>query len=115
MRSRSSSGWLCRGTSRNRPACATRRFSSRLPTGIDAACGERESAEPYDVEGGAMRITRWIALAAAAMTLAASPLAVAQDKVSLRLNWYLGGLHVPFYYGKDKGYYAAEGIDLTIN
>ena len=30
--------------------------------------------------------------------------AVAQDKVSLRLNWYLGGLHVPFYYGKDKGY-----------
>ena len=35
--------------------------------------------------------------------------------MSLRLNWYLGGLHVPFYYGKDKGYYAAEGIDLTIN
>ena len=35
---------------------------------------------------------------------AASSLAVAQDKVSLRLNWYLGGLHVPFYYGKDKGY-----------
>jgi NitT/TauT family transport system substrate-binding protein len=35
--------------------------------------------------------------------------------VSFRLNWYLGGLHVPFYYGKEKGYYAAEGIDLTIN
>src|SRR5213075_3322237 len=62
-----------------------------------------------------MSITRWIALGAAAVTLAASSLAVAQDKVSLRLNWYLGGLHVPFYYGKDKGYYAAEGIDLTIN
>ena len=41
--------------------------------------------------------------------------ASAQDKVSLRLNWYLGGLHVPFYYGKDRGFYAAEGIDLTIN
>ena len=39
----------------------------------------------------------------------------AQDKVSLRLNWYLGGLHVPFYYGKDRGFYAAEKIDLTIN
>ena len=39
----------------------------------------------------------------------------AQDKVSLRLNWYLGGLHVPFYYGKERGFYAAEGIDLTIN
>ena len=35
--------------------------------------------------------------------------------MSLRLNWYLGGLHVPFYYGKDEGFYAAEGIDLTIN
>ena len=41
--------------------------------------------------------------------------ALAADPVTFRLNWYLGGLHVPFYYGKEKGYYAAEGIDLTIN
>jgi NitT/TauT family transport system substrate-binding protein len=48
--------------------------------------------------------------------LAASTLAVAaQDAVTFRLNWYMGGLHVPFYYGKEKGIYAAEGIDLTIN
>ena len=40
---------------------------------------------------------------------------LAQDKVSFRLNWYLGGLHVPFYYGKERGFYSAEGIDLTIN
>ena len=39
----------------------------------------------------------------------------AEDAVSLRLNWYLGGLHTPFYYGKEKGFYKAEGIDLTIN
>jgi NitT/TauT family transport system substrate-binding protein len=38
-----------------------------------------------------------------------------QDKVSFRLNWYLGGLHVPFYYGKERGFYSKEGIDLTIN
>ena len=25
--------------------------------------------------------------------------AQAQDNVSLRLNWYIGGLHVPFYFG----------------
>jgi NitT/TauT family transport system substrate-binding protein len=62
-----------------------------------------------------MKIVRLAALAAAAFAFGAAPLAQAQDKVSLRLNWYLGGLHVPFYYGKDKGYYAAEGIDLTIN
>ncbi|MEO8753037.1 MAG: nitrate ABC transporter substrate-binding protein, partial [Casimicrobiaceae bacterium] len=59
-----------------------------------------------------MRLARFAALCAAAIAFAASSLAVAQDKASLRLNWYLGGLHVPFYYGKDKGYYAAEGIDL---
>jgi len=40
---------------------------------------------------------------------------LAADAVTFRLNWYLGGLHVPFYYGKEKGIYAAEGIDLTIN
>ncbi len=39
----------------------------------------------------------------------------AQEAVSLRLNWYLGGLHTPFYYGKERGFYKAEGIDLTIN
>ena len=62
-----------------------------------------------------MRTSRWIALFAAAIALAVASLSAAEDKVSLRLNWYLGGLHVPFYYGKDKGYYSAEGIDLTIN
>ena len=43
-----------------------------------------------------MRIARILALCAAAVALSASPLSIAQDKVSLRLNWYLGGLHVPF-------------------
>ena len=62
-----------------------------------------------------MKIARLAALCAAAFAFGTASLAHAQDKVSLRLNWYLGGLHVPFYYGKDKGYYAAEGIDLTIN
>ena len=47
-------------------------------------------------------------------SLFAAP-SLAADAVSFRLNWYLGGLHVPFYYGKEKGYYAAENIDLIIN
>ena len=62
-----------------------------------------------------MKLARIVAIGAAALALGVAASAVAQDKVSLRLIWYLGGLHVPFYYGKDKGYYAAEGIDLTIN
>src|ERR1041384_2717921 len=53
--------------------------------------------------------------AALALLTASSIAAHAEDAVSLRLNWYFGGLHVPFYYGKEKGFYQAEGIDLTIN
>ncbi len=56
-----------------------------------------------------------IKLIAAALLSAVALSAEAQDAVSLRLNWYLGGLHVPFYYGKDMGYFKQEGIDLTIN
>jgi len=59
---------------------------------------------------------RWttLALVAGLAAFLAAP-ATAQEAVSLRLNWYLGGLHVPYYYGKDQGYFKAEGIDLTIN
>src|SRR5256886_15370644 len=45
--------------------------------------------------------------------LAAAP-AVAADKVVLMPNWYVYGEHAPFYYGKAKGIYAAENIDLEI-
>jgi NitT/TauT family transport system substrate-binding protein len=38
----------------------------------------------------------------------------AADKVVLMLNWYVYGEHAPFFYGKEKGLYAAEGIDLEI-
>ena len=40
--------------------------------------------------------------------------AQAADKVVLMLNWYVYGEHAPFFYGKEKGLYAAEGIDLEI-
>lgn len=62
---------------------------------------------------------RLIRLAAIALMLAAllgvSGSAFAADAVSLRLNWYLGGLHAPFYLGVERGYYRDESIDLTIN
>lgn len=51
-------------------------------------------------------------LALCAMILATP--AMAQDKVTLMLNWYVYGEHAPFYYGKEKGFYAKEGIDLDI-
>jgi NitT/TauT family transport system substrate-binding protein len=62
-----------------------------------------------------MKNNRWWHVALIAVAMLGSGAARAADPVTLRLNWYLGGLHVPFYYGKDKGIYAAEGIDLTIN
>jgi NitT/TauT family transport system substrate-binding protein len=40
--------------------------------------------------------------------------AMAADKVVLMLNWYVYGEHAPFYYGKARGIFAAEGIDLEI-
>ncbi|HYH38229.1 MAG TPA: ABC transporter substrate-binding protein [Azospirillum sp.] len=51
--------------------------------------------------------------AAVAALFAASP-AFAADKVTLMLNWYVYGEHAPFYYGKEKGYFAEQGIDLEI-
>jgi NitT/TauT family transport system substrate-binding protein len=40
--------------------------------------------------------------------------ASAADKVVLMLNWYIYGEHAPFFLGKAKGTYAANGIDLEI-
>ena len=62
-----------------------------------------------------MRTLKIAGVLLAALVACTAPAARAADAVSFRLNWYLGGLHVPFYYGKEKGIYAAEGIDLTIN
>jgi ABC-type nitrate/sulfonate/bicarbonate transport system substrate-binding protein len=49
---------------------------------------------------------------AACVAPAARPAAL--TKVSLRLDWTPGAQHSPFYLGKDKGFYSAEGIDLNI-
>src|SRR5947209_14277749 len=49
-----------------------------------------------------------------AWALLATAPATAADKVVLMLNWYVYGEHAPFYYGKAKGIYAAENIDLEI-
>ncbi len=40
--------------------------------------------------------------------------AKAEDDVRLRLNWMYYGSHAGFAYGKDKGYYKDQGINLDI-
>ena len=55
-----------------------------------------------------------LAGAALATALAAPSVAQTRDKVVLMLNWYVYSEHAPFFYGREKGYYEAEGIDLDI-
>ena len=61
-------------------------------------------------------LTRWLAGLAAATCLTVTPTVQAQpkDKATLMLNWYLYSEHAPFFLGKERGYYAAEGIELEI-
>lgn len=47
----------------------------------------------------------------------AAPFAVHAQSLtaaSLRMDWALSGYQLPFYWAKHKGYYEAEGIDMTI-
>jgi NitT/TauT family transport system substrate-binding protein len=53
-------------------------------------------------------------VAAASIVLVAPSSALANDKVTLRLDWTLEGFHLPFVWALDKGYYAANGIDAKI-
>src|SRR5215204_6919876 len=70
----------------------------------------------YNNTNGRMTMIRTIAAISAALIWTALSVvsASAADKVVLMLNWYVYGEHAPFYYGKAKGIFAAEGIDLEI-
>lgn len=48
-----------------------------------------------------------------ALVVSAVP-AAAKDPVSFRLEWRLTGYHLPFYWAKEKGYYAAENLEVDI-
>jgi NitT/TauT family transport system substrate-binding protein len=62
-------------------------------------------------------LTALAALALTAVSLPAAPPAAAQSlaKASLRLKWLPQAQFAGFYVALAKGYYKAEGIDLTIN
>ncbi len=53
-------------------------------------------------------------LLALAIASAGVSSAMAEDKVTLRLNFLLSGVHTIFYYGVEKGFYKDAGIDLQI-
>jgi NitT/TauT family transport system substrate-binding protein len=55
-----------------------------------------------------------IVSAAAAMLGTFLTPAGAADAVSFRLDWTLTGYQIPFYWAKQKGYYAAENLNVDI-
>ncbi len=56
-----------------------------------------------------------ILLLATLLMLAGSAFAQAKlDKFPFRLNWTLYGEHAPFFVARDKGFYAAEGLEVEI-
>lgn len=54
---------------------------------------------------------------ATALTFAPSSLlrAAGTEDVKLALNWLVSGRNAPFFVGVDKGYYAAEGLNVSIS
>jgi NitT/TauT family transport system substrate-binding protein len=60
------------------------------------------------------RLLRPTLVAAALLAAGVAQPVRAADDVTLILNWYLGGLHAPFYLGKERGFYEEEDINLTI-
>ena len=63
-----------------------------------------------------LHLTRRAALAAvAAFALAAPAVAQAPTKIRMTLDWRFEGPAALFVNGVDKGYFAAEGLDVTID
>src|ERR1700712_3407179 len=91
-------------------ASARRYFSPRERQTSQVACQRPQKHQREDDMARLMTVV-WAVLGWA--VLASAP-ASAADKVVLMLNWYVYGEHAPFYYGKAKGIYAAENIDLEI-
>src|SRR5258708_12255157 len=55
----------------------------------------------------------WLVAAAAVAALTAGGAAAAQTNVKFSLDFTLQGSQAPFYLARERGYYAAEGVNVT--
>ena len=62
-----------------------------------------------------MRLHRIGAAMAAVLTLATAGAALAETAVKFALDWKFEGPSAPYFVAIDKGYYKAEGLDVTID
>jgi NitT/TauT family transport system substrate-binding protein len=55
-----------------------------------------------------------LAAIAAGLMLTLAP-AAAQEKIKFTLDWKIQGIHAWYYWAAEKGYFKAEGLDVTID
>jgi NitT/TauT family transport system substrate-binding protein len=58
---------------------------------------------------------RSVVLTALGLTLSGSAAAQGTTKIRFTLDWKIQGLHAWYYWAQDKGYFAAEKLDVTID
>ncbi len=63
------------------------------------------------------RFLRLLTIAALFGTILVSSTALAADKLPVRftLDWKIQGVHAPFYLAQQRGYFADNGLDVTID
>src|SRR6201986_909934 len=54
-------------------------------------------------------------VALAALLMSVGGAAAEATKVRFTLDWKLQGIHAWYHWAKDKGYFAAEGLDVVID
>jgi NitT/TauT family transport system substrate-binding protein len=107
-----STGALLAACQGGAPAPAPKPTEAPKPAATAAPAAKPTEAPPA-AKAAAGQTPAAPAPAATAAPAAARP-AAAFKTLSLRQNWYIGGLHAPFYLGKERGYYVEHGIDLDI-